>query len=283
MTLSGSVITCFEDEDATFIEGITVLSAAGARSERLLLGTATMIPFRHPIHSALLLASLARCVGSERLLIAWGMGNDPREFAAGGSPGTRRGARLEEHVNVIRQLLTGRPISHHGQHYSFDDVRIHAPEGHIAFWYGGGSRRAMERTVGHFDGLLASRIPRAVLRKRVAYLHELSLAAGREPPPVGVVTLVSPAATVEEGLAAFDTERIRNDTMRRFADEAWEPSPGLDGVMVAGPPDHLADELLRFDELGVSHVVVDLRARFGEWETLIDGFARDVLPRLRRQ
>jgi alkanesulfonate monooxygenase SsuD/methylene tetrahydromethanopterin reductase-like flavin-dependent oxidoreductase (luciferase family) len=272
----------FEDADTTFVEAFTVLTAAAARSARLILGTATLIPFRHPIHSALLLTSLARYAGSERLLIAWGMGNDPLEFTAAGSPGARRGARLEEHVAVVRQLLSGRTITHHGQHYSFDEVRIQPPPGPLWFWYGGGSRRGMERTVGHFDGLLASRIPRPMLRERINLVAELSAAAGRTPPEVGVVTLVSPADTVEQGLAAFDTERIRADTERRFPGQRWEPGSGLDGVMVAGPPDHIAAELIGFAKIGVSHLVVDLRARFDEWEALIDGFARDVLPRLRR-
>jgi alkanesulfonate monooxygenase SsuD/methylene tetrahydromethanopterin reductase-like flavin-dependent oxidoreductase (luciferase family) len=271
----------FEDDDWTFLEPFTVLSAAAARSRRLMLGTATLIPYRHPIHTALLLASLARYAGEERLLICWGIGNDPREFAAAESPGTKRGARLDEHVAVVRELLSGRTISHHGQHYTFSDVRMRAPDRPLSFWYGGGSVRAMHRTVSHFDGLLASRIPRATLRQRIHLLEELSAAAGRGRPEVGVVTLVSPAATVEQGMAAFDVERIRADTERRFPGFRSEHGSGLDGVMVAGPADRIAEEVLGYATIGVSHLVLDLRARFEEWEALIDGFARDVLPYLK--
>jgi hypothetical protein len=50
--------------------------------------------------------------------------------------------------------------------------------------------------------------------------------------------------------------------------------------MIAGPPDHIVDELLRYRQLGVSHVVMDLRARFNEWEEIIDALGHEVLPRL---
>lgn len=272
----------FEDEDGTFVETFTALAAAAARTSRIMLGTATLIPHRHPILSALQIASLATYAGSDRLIIGWGVGNDEREFSAANVPGSKRGARLEEHVAVVRQLLSGRSVSHHGDHYQFDDVRIQSSGAAIPFWYGGGSLMGIERAARLFDGLLASRIPRPMLREHIEYLRRLSAEAGRKPPQVGVVTLVSPAETEALGLAAFDIESISADTARRFPDQRWAPNSGLDGVMIAGPPDHLAAELRAFEEIGVSHVVLDLRARFDQWEALVNGLARDVLPLIRR-
>jgi alkanesulfonate monooxygenase SsuD/methylene tetrahydromethanopterin reductase-like flavin-dependent oxidoreductase (luciferase family) len=271
----------FEDEDITFVEAFTVLALAAARSSRLTLGTATLIPFRHPIHTALLLGSLVRCAGGPRVLVGWGSGNDPLEFTATGGLDHARGSRLEEHVEVVRQLQTGATVSHHGRHYQFDDVRLAPPDHVPPFWYGGGSVGALERTVRMFDGLLASRIPRAILLAQMDQLERRSAEIGRERPAVGVVTLVSPAATLEQGLAAFDQERIRADTDRRFPGRTW-PGGGLDGVMIAGPPDTIAEELRQFADLGVSHLVIDLRVRFDDWEATVHGFAQDVLPRVGR-
>jgi alkanesulfonate monooxygenase SsuD/methylene tetrahydromethanopterin reductase-like flavin-dependent oxidoreductase (luciferase family) len=270
----------FEDPDLTFIEPFSVLSMAAAQSETLLLGTATLIPYRHPIHSAMSISSLARIAGPERLRIAWGLGNDRREFAAVGAPGAHRGARLDEHVAVVRALLAGQVVSHSGAHYHLDDVQLRGTDAPITFWYGGSSTGAMARTAATFDGLLASRVPRVILSERVRLLRELSDEIGRTPPEIGLVVMVSPADTIAEGLAAFDLARLRAEAERRFPDHDWSRDPELGGVLLAGQPEHLVAELLEFERIGVDHVVMDLRVRFGDWETVVEALARQVLPRV---
>ena len=42
----------YEDADRTWFDPYVVLSAAAARTTRLALGGATLIPHRHPIHDA---------------------------------------------------------------------------------------------------------------------------------------------------------------------------------------------------------------------------------------
>jgi len=272
----------FEDQDATFIEAFTALAAAAACTSRLILGTATLIPFRHPIHSALHLSSLTTYVPAERLIIGWGRGYDASEFAAIGGPWRQRGALLEEHVDVIRKLATGEPVTHHGRYYSFENVRIHAPDGPIRFWYGGGTPRAMERTVNHFEGLLASRMPASILSDRIELLNSLARDAGRRTPSIGLVTLVSPGRTLEDALTPLDVDRIGGEIERRFPGRSWDVRTGFDGVVIAGPPDHMAEQLSRFEAIGVEHFVIDLRARFEEWESFIEEIADTLLPLVQR-
>ena len=268
----------FEDPDSTFLDPFVVLAAAAARSTRLVLGTATLIPYRHPIQSALLIASLSALASGERVIIGWGRGNDAREFTATGASSGRRGALLEEHVAVVRALQQGTAVSHHGEHYSFEDVRIRPPAGSVRFWYGGGTPKAMERTARHFDGLLASRMPASILRQRVDQLRELAAGAGRPPPEVGLVTMVSPAPSIEAGLAPFDVERIGADTERRFPEQPWHERDGFDGVLVVGPAENTIGQIKAFEEAGVDHFIIDLRARFADWETVTAELAETVLP-----
>lgn len=272
----------FEDPDMTFIDPFVALGAVVARTTRVTIGTATLIPHRHPIHTAMLLSSLARLAGAERLIIGWGIGNDRREFTAVAVPGHHRGDRLDEHVEVVRRLLGGGPVSHVGEHYRFENVTIMPAGGPVVFWYGGGTPKGIERASRAYDGLLASRIPRSVLAERILLLREQATAAGRPSQAVGLVTMLSPGRTVEEGLAAFDVSRVHAEVARRFPTGRWTPGSGLEGVMVAGPPDALAAEIEAFREVGVDHLVLDLRARFDAWEEVTAQIAAEVLPRLRR-
>ncbi len=254
-----------------------------AHSSRLTLGTATLIPYRHPIQTAMQLVSLTRFVPAERLIVAWGTGAGAHHFAAIGASGTRRGALLEEQVEIVRKLATGESISHRGEHYSFDGVRIHPPDGHIRFWYGGGTPRAMRRAISHFDGLLASRIPVSMLAERIALLNQLAEAAGRQKPEVGLVTLVSPGPTIERALAAFDIRCIRAEVEGRFPSRQWDAQSGFDGVLIAGPAERMAEQLAAFEAIGVQHFIVDLRARFDEWESVIEEIAVELLPLVDRK
>lgn len=48
----------YDNPDTTHFEPLVVLSALAGVTSKLVLGTATLIPHRHPIYSALLLGSL---------------------------------------------------------------------------------------------------------------------------------------------------------------------------------------------------------------------------------
>jgi alkanesulfonate monooxygenase SsuD/methylene tetrahydromethanopterin reductase-like flavin-dependent oxidoreductase (luciferase family) len=228
--------------------------------------------------SAQLLASLASFAGPERLLMGWGRGNEDREFAAVQMEVTRRGAVLEEQLEIIRKLWTGEEISHRGQFYTFEGVRLRAPglAGPVAHWYGGGSHQAIQRTVRLFDGLLASRTPRGILKTRIDYLRQLSEQEGRSAPPVGLITLVGP--TPEGAATRLDLSRIMRETSKRFPELDVKSTADLDGLVVTGSSAEMGEEVAAFGSIGVDHFIFDLRAHFDEWESCMELIAREVLP-----
>jgi alkanesulfonate monooxygenase SsuD/methylene tetrahydromethanopterin reductase-like flavin-dependent oxidoreductase (luciferase family) len=268
----------FEDPDRTWLEPFVVLAAIAGRTSTLTLGTATLIPHRHPIDAAQLLASLAAFVGPERVIAAWGRGNDDREFAAVQTEVKRRGELMEEHIRIIRALWSGEAQDHSGKYYQFTNVGIASPglRGRLRLWYGGGSPAAIERVVRLFDGLLASRIPRSVLRNRVAYLGELADAAGKATPDVGLVTLVSPARNGGEG--RIDVDRLVHETARRYPEKEVRNAGDLDGVLIRGSASQIADDVIAYGEAGVEHFIFDLRAHFDEWESCLEVIGNEVLP-----
>ncbi|CAN5649555.1 LLM class flavin-dependent oxidoreductase [soil metagenome] len=278
-----------EDPDRTHIDPLVTLAAVAGVTERLILGAGTLIPHRHPIHTALLLGSLERVAGPRRVIAAFGIGAFAHEFEAIGMGGLDRRDLIEEQIRLMRRLLTGEEIaSHEGKFYNFTDVAIQpVPAGGqgVPLWYGGSSPAAVRRAAEYCDGWLASRTPRRDLRKRVARLTRFAEEHNRPTLPVGVIPYVSPAHTVEEGARAFNLPALFADSARMYelpAAGAFSALDELDGAAIAGPADVIVEHVRSYQEAGVSHFVFDLRARFADWFECLEMLGSQVLPELRR-
>jgi alkanesulfonate monooxygenase SsuD/methylene tetrahydromethanopterin reductase-like flavin-dependent oxidoreductase (luciferase family) len=102
-----------------------VLAYLAARSQRIRLAPAvTVLPLHHPIRVAEQWATLDLLSGG-RVDFAAGRGYDRREYLPFHVSFEDNQGIFEEGMELVRELWAaeGR-ISHHGRHYSFDDVRI---------------------------------------------------------------------------------------------------------------------------------------------------------------
>ena len=102
-----------------------VLAYLAARSKRIRLAPAvTVLPLHHPIRVAEQWATLDLLSGG-RVDFAAGRGYDRREYLPFHVSFEDNQGIFEEGMELVRELWAaeGR-ISHHGRHYSFEDVRI---------------------------------------------------------------------------------------------------------------------------------------------------------------
>lgn len=267
-------------DDGTWIDPMVVLAAAAARTRRVVLGTAVLAPYRHPVQLATLLSSLASLAGGDRLIVGLGTGSRTPEMLAAGLPATHRGRLLEEQVDIVRALWSSRSVDHRGGYYQLAGVRLSAEPSlaRAQLWYGGITTRAVERAAARFDGLLLSRLPIEVTEQRVALLRRRSAAHGRAAPPVGLVVQASPGRTHQDGMRAVDPAQIIGQSARYLDAEVSSTA----GLLVAGAPADLVAGLSELARAGVDHVVLDLRARFADWEDCLALLGEAVLPELRR-
>ena len=279
----------YDNPDITHFETFVVLSALAGITSKLVLGTATLIPHRHPIYAALLLGSLQQFVGEGRLIAGWGLGGHDIDFESVGMGEWDRRKLLREQIEIIRQLWTGEKISHESEFYKFHDVAIRPVPGSgagIPIWYGGPSKAAVRRAVEFCDGWMASRMPRRDLEERVARMDRLAKEAGRERPMVGAIPYMSPARTVEEGARQLNLKQLCASMVKQFIlppSGTFETVEDIDGAAIAGPPDVIVEQIIKFHAAGVEHFVFDLRTRFAEFEELIELIGSEVLPVLRRE
>lgn len=278
----------FEDPDPTHLEPFVVLGAIAAATERVILATGALIPHRHPIHVANLIASLDRIAGPGRLLVGMGLGAWQHEFDALGLGDRDRKTMLAEQIDILRRLWSGGPLDHDGAYYRFTGVEIHPrPVGHVPIWYCGASLGAVRRAVELCDGWLP-RMPLRDFTARIRRLPALAKSAGRPVPAAGVLPFVVPGRTTEEALRHIDAKFLRAMTAeadrrwQRPASGAFETADDLDGVLIYGDPDRIVAGVRRLEEAGASHVVFDLRIRFAEFDEMVTLLGERVLPALRR-
>ncbi len=231
--------------DAPFLEPLTVLGLIAGATERIRLGTSVLVlPHRHPVLLAKMLATLDHLAGG-RVILGAGVGWMREEIELLGGDHDRRGAWSDEALRVLRACWTEDRPAFAGRFFRFDPVGF-APKparGSIPIWIGGDTPAALRRVATLGDGWHAAFPTPAALEAGLARLREACRAAGRDPQ---TVTL-----SVRIGLAA-----------RRSAAE-------------------LVDELKTLEGLGVQHVVLESRARdLDEMVALYRRFASEVRPRL---
>src|ERR687884_838136 len=114
-----------EGQDRTHVDPMVTLGLVAGVTEKLILGTGSLIPYRHPIQTALALSSLEALAGPGRVIAGFGIGTFDHEFNAAGLGGIDRRELIEEQIAIIRKLWTGQEVSIEGKFYRFEAVDIH--------------------------------------------------------------------------------------------------------------------------------------------------------------
>ena len=136
------------------------MAAQAVRTERIALGPlVTAVPRRRPWQLAREVVSLDRLSGG-RVVLGVGIGSPPeREFASFGeeTDDRVRAQKLDEGLDILAGLWSGRPLTHHGRQYRLDDVLfqptpVQQPRGPI--WVGAGwPHKPPLRRAARWDGV----------------------------------------------------------------------------------------------------------------------------------
>lgn len=223
---------------------LVAMAYGAGRTKRLKFGTSVMVlPGRNPVVLAKEIATLASMSGG-RLLPAFGLGAvDPLEQQAFGVERGERARLFDEALSVMRACWTGQPVTHHGERFHYDGVRVLPAPARLDVWLGGIAPSELKRVGRLADGWLP------------AFITPADAAAGRE---------------VIEAVCAEHDREIEDDHYGVLIPYAHGPipdallaalakrRPDLDdpSVLVPGSWGELADEIRRYVEVGTSKFVV---------------------------
>ena len=128
------------------LETFSILGVVAGATERLRLVTSVLVlPYRDPVLTAKMVASLDVLSGG-RLTLGIGAGWLSEEFAALNSPAFEaRGAVTDEWIAICKQLWSHSPASFNGRFYRYTDIRCEpfpVQKPHPPIWVGGLPRRS---------------------------------------------------------------------------------------------------------------------------------------------
>jgi probable F420-dependent oxidoreductase len=237
-----------------------------ARTQRLKVGTGvTVLPGRHPVLVAKQLASLAR-IAPRRILPVFGVHPArPEERPAFPVPDGKVGAVFDESLVLVRELLTRRTVTFHGEFFDVDDVSVgFAPEKPLDLWLGGRAPVALRRIGRLADGWLASFVTPAEAAAGIDVITDAAAQSGRamDDEHYGVSLAVCFGSVPAPLLEAARRRRPDLDPAT-FAPVGW---------------DALVELVRSFTDAGVSKFVVRPALPPDEWPRFVDEFVERLHP-----
>jgi probable F420-dependent oxidoreductase len=215
------------------LDAPSCLAAASAVTENIRLGLSVMLlGLRAPAWAAKILATIDH-LSSGRLVLGVGVGGEfPAEFEAAGVPVRQRGARLDDALHVIRDLLTGQAV-----HYEGRTLTVNAPSLQPAMstpppiYVGGRGEAALHRAARHGDMWLPMWLTPERVAERSQQLADLAEREGRPAP--GTALLIGVHIDDDRARARAEAELHIRGQYRMGLDkiEHWTLLDSVDGAV----------------------------------------------------
>jgi coenzyme F420-dependent glucose-6-phosphate dehydrogenase len=275
------------------------LGAAAARTERIALGTGITCPTLryHPAVVAQAAATMAT-LAAERFYLGVGTGEALNEYAATGQwpDYSIRREQLIEAVQLIRALWGGEAISHDGQFYQTRKARLYTRPAKPIPIYVSSLVPNSARLAGEIgDGLITvgGKEPE-LYRAIIANFEDGARAAGKDPAkmPRMIELAVSYGADEDQAIQcrkdfwagtfipALFTERIYTPKLSAENGKAVGADTIRQAACLSADPAEHVRMARRYLTLGFDHLI--FHSAGPDQLAFIQGYGRDVLPKLRR-
>ncbi len=256
---------------------LTQLAYFSAVAPEMVFGTCVyLLPLRHPVPVAKMVATVDRLLGAGHLIFGVGVGGEfPPEYEACGIPLKERGGRMNESIALMRRLWTEPKVAHRGHHFSFGEIRMQPPPltlGGPPIWIGGRAEAALKRAARLGDGWM----PYVVAPKRysdgLTFIAAEAERAGRklERFGTGLLLFTTLGETYESAL-----DVAAEHLSKRYAMDFREPARRYCAL---GRPADVAAKVAEFIRAGAREFIIDMIGPNAERDEQMERFAREVIP-----
>jgi probable F420-dependent oxidoreductase len=223
--------------EAPFPDTMVAMAAMGTATSTLkLISSIYLLPARPPVIVAKSVATAAILTGY-RVELGVGVGWMEEEHNYTGQDFHTRGKRMNEIIDLLREIWSGDYVDHHGEFFDYEPFVVPpAPKQRIPIW-GGGEARAPLVRAAHLDGYIGSNyydIDTAL--DRIARIQEVRRAEGTiDRPDYGILIGLDHPATVDE------CKRLEEAGATAVWVSPWQP----DGPSMSDPGIEVVRESLK--------------------------------------
>ncbi|MBP1160756.1 putative F420-dependent oxidoreductase [Rhodococcus sp. PvR044] len=170
--------------ETPWVDPLIAAAALGAATSTIGFYTNVLkLGSRNPLLLARQVGSVANLTGN-RFGFGVGIGWAPEEFEWCGVPFKKRGARVDEMIEIIKLTLAGGMVEFHGEFYDFDRLQISpAPSKPVPFYVGGHTDVALRRAARVGDGWTSAMMKFKDLVETKRKLDDLRAEYGRADEP----------------------------------------------------------------------------------------------------
>jgi probable F420-dependent oxidoreductase len=210
-------------DDKPFIEPFSLIPALAAVTEKIRFTTFVVkLPIRNPVIVAKQVTSVGVITGGR---FGFGVGTSPwaEDYTITQTPWEKRGARMDECIEVINGLQTGDYFDYSGEFYEFPACKLcPVPEQRVPILVGGHSKMALSRAGRLGDGWMHAGGDAEELSRMMTVINGHREAADRADGPFEVHAISIDAYSPDgvESLAAAGV----TDCIVGFRD-AYQPGP----------------------------------------------------------
>jgi alkanesulfonate monooxygenase SsuD/methylene tetrahydromethanopterin reductase-like flavin-dependent oxidoreductase (luciferase family) len=274
-----------EGTSTLFVEPLITLAYLSGVTEHIGLGTATLIPTRHPIQLAQGVTSLSWLSG-RALDLGFGSGRFQHEFDAIGLGSADRPKLAGQQLEAARRLWAGLPTLLHSTEYNFENVSLSpTPVSPVRIWWGGAAPASARIAAERYDGWLPARLDLATFQVRAEAVRKQCESAGRPLIGLGNIPITTLGTSRADALSRINLAGLLDHANAlRFAVKPpsgrFETADDLLGGLLAGTANDVVQDLERLVAAGCNLVIFDLRFRFEDWLDQIQILGEEVLPKL---
>lgn len=243
---------------ATFFEAVTVMAYVAGVTSRVLIGAAILIvPYRHPLLLAKMLATTDQLSGG-RLIVGAGLGWLESESNLLGVPHRRRARIADESLAVMRACWESEKPEFHGDVHDFAGFSF-APGPHsgrrLPVLVGGASTAALRRAARYGDGWIGDGQTFEELEVSLAQLDRELQAQGRDRSEMEVAMRTG-LQVAPDRTAVTESPSEKGWKSEEFVTAGRTPFRGLRNEVV--------EDFRRAADLGVGHLVFEFPVSRGE-------------------
>ncbi|QLG50077.1 LLM class flavin-dependent oxidoreductase [Natrinema halophilum] len=260
------------------LDTTVLMSVIAARTRDIKMGPSVLtLPARNPVAVANTYANLDYLTGGRgRVIMAVGLGADPRLCDVLGISSAQRPERLREAIELMRRLWTEDSVDYDGEHYQLNGVTVtpKPAQGTLDIWIGGNSDAALKRVARYGDGwfpaLMSPQEFNTKLDRLMAFCDEVGREVERDE-----------AGVILPSYVARDPDRAREIKARVLERRGLVGSSSkFEECSAFGTPVDCVETIQKYVDAGCTKFVLMPAGPPSERIGQLELYSREVLPEL---